>query len=167
MAGADEGQDFERVERFYDRLREQVKSENDLYNQRIIWLITMQAFLFATLGLVLQAKLSLNGQGLNFLIDAVFVLIAVTGILVALISRRILKGAVEVLDELGELWQERLDGFGLSETERALFPFVKGRDDRKPKANHWLLRAGNIPHVFVFAWLCFLVILSVSYIVRY
>lgn len=37
----------------YNILRSQIQHENELYNQRIIWLITIQALLYATIGLIL------------------------------------------------------------------------------------------------------------------
>lgn len=41
--------DLKEAGEFYDRIRERVASEDDLYHRRLTSLISMQAFLFATL----------------------------------------------------------------------------------------------------------------------
>ena len=42
----------DRVLKLYDRLRRQSEPENELHNQQIVWLISMQAFLYGSMALL-------------------------------------------------------------------------------------------------------------------
>ncbi len=162
-----EEKQLKRYERLYDRIRAQVSDENNLYNQRIIWLITMQAFLFATVGLILRGSISSDDAGESLFLKAVYLIIAGTGILVALICYRILGNAREALDSLEDSWNEHL--LQMPSGIRHLFPHPRGRVVmRRPQSSgsppRKLLGSGNLPLVFVLVWPLFVAILLVNWI---
>ncbi|APE44919.1 hypothetical protein BOO69_17020 [Sulfitobacter alexandrii] len=154
--------EFEKASSFYDRIREQVRSEDTLYNQRIIWLISMQAFLFATLGLILQAYLSNEINQSSPLLTGSFVLISITGILVAMVSNRVLSNGRVALNGLRDAWDDFAEGLG-PET-LALLPHPRGKHEKSARQNIWSrgISSGNLPAIFAFVWLCFLAFLIVE-----
>ena len=151
--------DYEKAAAYYDRIREQVRSEDTLYNQRIIWLISMQAFLFATLGLVLQAYLSENVDRSGPLLTGSFVLVALTGILVAMVSNRVIANGRDALNGLRDTWDRYAET--LDEETRALLPHPRGRFETGPRNNVWSrgIGSGNLPLIFAIVWLVFLAFL--------
>lgn len=151
--------EFEKASSFYDKIREQVRSEDTLYNQRIIWLISMQAFLFATLGLILQAYLADGVNQSSPLLTGSFILIAVTGILVAMVSNRVISNGRVALNRLRDQW----DAFAqdLGEEDLALLPHPRGKHEKSERGNIWSrgISSGNLPLIFALVWLGFLAFL--------
>ena len=139
-----------------------MKSEDSLYNQRIIWLISMQAFLFATLGLILQAYLSDVTNRSSPLITGSFILIAITGILVAMVSNRVLSNGRIALNNLRDQWNAFEKG--LSDEDKALIPHPRGKYENSDRGNIWSrgIGSGNLPLVFAIVWLGFLAFLLVE-----
>lgn len=139
-------EDLGRLTNLYDRLRSQVEHENELYNQRIVWLITMQAFLFATIGLLLQSRISATLEW-SARLDGLIVVISIVGVLVAMISNRILGNARRALDEIGRRWSARINTVPPSVSD--WFPNVQGVSGG---SRFTLLRSGHLPKVFILAW---------------
>ena len=151
--------DFERASWFYEKIREQVRSEDSLYNQRIIWLISMQAFLFATLGLILQAYLTEEINRSSPLLTGSFILIALTGILVAMVANQVLANGRNALNSLRDQWDEFAKG--LSKDLAELIPHPRGRHTKSARGSIWSrgVSSGNLPLIFALVWLGFLMFL--------
>ncbi len=149
----------------YDRIRDHVKTENDLYNQRVIWLITMQAILFATVGLVVLAKISDVSGVFGLFLLSIFIIISLTGAMTAVICNKKLNEAREVLNYMGKKWEEYTEGEDFKELDiDELFPQVKGRDDSGDKQPHWLFRSGNLPTIFAWSWFLFAGVAVIEFI---
>lgn len=152
------------LEKIYARLREQVNAENQLYTQRIYWLIFIQAFLFATIGLVLQAILDPNAGPLNGFLISFMAVIALLGMFVGLVCHYIFSGARNSMNELGEMWSEAV-AEAAEEGEARKFPHVRGGTQKNPKRHNWLFRSGYLGLAFVAAWMS-LAILAYVYLLR-
>lgn len=146
----------------YDRLREQVRTENELYNQRIIWLVSMNAFLFATVGLILQAKFSDNagtavdgGFTVEDVLDVFLVVFSVVGGLVSCIAQGLLRGANDARNQVGSMWNDYTRGFEQAALE-AGYPHVLGGLDGDNKTNKYQ-NSDNLPWLFVVTWIVFAV----------
>lgn len=149
------------IEIFYDKVREQIRSENELYNQRIIWLITMQAFLFATLGLILQAKYSTSPGLRDAIFYVSFILIPLTGVYVGLACYRMLGQARDNLDALGKLWDVKSVDLADAK-EISFYPHPKGLNEPIRKRDLSPVRAAYIPLIFVFVWPIFFIFLILA-----
>jgi hypothetical protein len=137
--------DYQRQLDLYDRLHRQVEHENQLYNQRIVWLLSMQAFLFATVSLALQAKLNVHDPGLAWQVDCFIGLMCATGFAVSVISHRVLANGRTVLDALRRSWDEQVAAGALPG-----YPHASGGGGR---ATHAMLRrSGNLPYLFALVW---------------
>ena len=145
---ADDAQ-MAKIDGLYTRLRKQVEHENSLYNQRIVWLITMQAFLFASIGFFLQAKVAAGAEKYGPQIDAFTALVCVVGLLVALISWRTLANSRGVLRRLGKVWDKQAASFP-PELD-AYYPHISGGDGKSTPAV--FLRSGNLPLLFAISWI--------------
>lgn len=155
----------------YARIRDLVRDENTLYNQRIIWLITMQAFLYATLALLLQASLSEEAANHRPLLYLVFFVVAVTGVFVSLTCSAALRLAVKTLDELGRLWDSYVKEHDHPEKLR-FFPHPKGRQDMRrqgadgngchnPRRDlNPIFRPGNLPRWFILSWIAIFIVVT-------
>jgi hypothetical protein len=133
----------------YDRVRGQVEHENELYNQRIIWLITMQAFLYATIGLLMQAKLQPGAEGWANQIDGFIALVCVLGTLVALVCRRLLHNAGAALRAMRARWESVAKD--APEDVLKYFPHVSGGDGADLRGR--LFRSAHLPAFFAVGWL--------------
>ena len=130
----------------YDRLRGQVEHENELYNQRIIWLITMQAFLYATVGLLMQARIQDEGGRWANQIDAFVALVCVLGAIVAGTSNRVLSNSRKSLSDLCRSWDEYR--VGQPPELMRLYPHIGGGVAHRG----YLFRSGNLPIFFAGSW---------------
>ena len=145
------------LEKTYARLREQVNAENQLYTQRIYWLIFIQAFLFATSGLVLQAILEPTASNLNGFLVAFLAVVALLGIFVGMVCHYIFKGARDALGEIGGLWSDAVAASDEEDLTKR-FPHVRGgkikdNQERGPERHNLLFRSGNLGLAFVAAWI--------------
>lgn len=95
--GAADNEDIRQLEGTYAPIRGQVEYEAQLYNQRIVWFITMEAFLFATVGLLVQAVIQTNATVWMNQINGLLMILCALGSVVALITNRILGNAREAL----------------------------------------------------------------------
>ena len=141
----------------YDRYREHIQTENGLYNQRIIWLITIQAFLFATIGLLFQARFFENASGHELVIDLLAFVICILGIAISRISENILGFAREHLKDTRNAWNELLDIWEKDSSVSNMlnqFPHVAGRLSQPDS----MFRSGNLPKFFAFTWIAFIII---------
>lgn len=171
--------EFEKAEKFYQLIREQVRSEDELYNRRITWLISMQAFLFASVGLIVS-KSTMTDLANDILRAGIFLLVAATGILVALTSHKVLSTGRKAMFALKCRWDEYEASLGPE--MRNFFPHPRGMDDRDPagrmvtqpgstaKALQYSdtpasrgLSTGNLPFMFVAIWLGFICLLAYSF----
>ena len=146
------------IELFYRRIRDQYEHENELYNQRIIWLITIQALLYATVGLVLQSLIE-SGMAveLNF-VHLFILLIAVLGILVALVASRTLTNGRKAQEELRDFWNDVLPSMPGHKDYGHLFPAVAGGTVKSPRHGS-IFRSGNLPLYFILSWIASAIIL--------
>jgi len=150
----------------YDRMREQVRTENDLYNQRIIWLVSMNAFLFATVGLILQAKFN-GGAGKSVtaaftvedVLDVFLIVFSIVGGLVSCIAQGLLHGANKARNQVGRMWDDYTSGIEAA-ARRAGYPHVLGGRDGKNKTNKFQ-NSDNLPWLFVATWVVFAVLIVV------
>jgi hypothetical protein len=140
------------LERTYERFREQIRTENDHFNRRTVWMITMESLLFATVGLLMQSHLSNPSDHHPELRFAFEIIIAVTGAVVGLVAYRILLHAVETIEELESRWEKILHDRTTSESERIIFPLIKGRDDSKDSRLESFMKADLLPVIFIVVW---------------
>ena len=140
---SDTGSD--RVLKLYDRLRSQSEHENELYNQQIVWLISMQAFLYGSMALLLQAKLNSHRPDLDVDIDGFTALVCATGFAVAMIANGLLANTRRAFRVIGKLWDLQI----LNVAPLGL-PHVLGGDGSPSRAI--LLRSGNLPKLFAITW---------------
>lgn len=165
---------------FYTRLRAQVEHENILYDQRMMWLVTLQAILFATMGFVIAGFLSKDvfdlesGLPQNAIIVPVLIfvgLICFAGIYAGMACRKTLRQAVQVTEEIDDMWraqrrkifefeQMHLRGPNMTyEDAIGMFPHPRGgwkSDDVDEQLNRTkkndFYRSRYIPLVFVYIW---------------
>jgi magnesium-transporting ATPase (P-type) len=157
----------------YKAYREQVEHENQLHNNRIHWLILIQAILFATFGLLMQPLSRFFFEGAGQPVDqhkvsaALFmatalVIISILAIFVAATCFYTLSGSSNAVKEIRKDWNRIM----LTEDVKALsdfspmFPHVSGSGGNS--ANHSFLRSRNIPVFFIAAWVALMI--SGSYI---
>jgi hypothetical protein len=152
------------LEKAYHRFREQVKDENELYNHRIVWLISMNAFLFATIGLILQAKFPETSVVASLYLEAVMFLFAAVGIFVSLVAWRLLGNARSVLNEIEAQWNDYLDDLGMKSEQLLAFPHVRGGSGKSQAA--MILRSANLPFMFVITWAIFIMWVIAGIVLR-
>lgn len=156
------------LEKCYSRLREQVNAENNLYVQRIYWLIFIQAFLFASVGLALQTVFDSSGKNsTNFALHSFLVMVAVVGVFVGVVCHILFTQARNALDELGAMWVQAMARFGGDEEVLLLFPDVRGGSNKKdsPKGNRRaikIFRSGNLGAAFSLSWLILIAVFLYS-----
>jgi hypothetical protein len=116
----------------------------------------MQAFLFATLGLILQSYLSEDVNRSSPLLTGSFILIAVTGILVAMVSNQVLSNGRVALNNLRDQWDKFSEN--LSNEILELIPHPRGKHEKLDRSNIWSrgIGSGNLPLIFAVVWLGFL-----------
>jgi hypothetical protein len=148
-----EEKEYRHFSDFYKRMRDQVEHENTLYNQRIVWLITMQAFLFATLGLLMQAKVA-ETTVTSLQINCFRYLICFVGLAVALISERILSDARNALKHLRDHW----DQASIPAPYEKFFPHVNGGSGKA--TDRTFRRSRNLPMMFCVVWVIAMVIFA-------
>lgn len=173
-----EADEAERWKAFYDRIRAQIRDENSLYNQRIVWLITMQAFLFAALSLLVRTRFEGKLAGDMLLFPGMAFLIAFTGIAVALVCHNVLVNGRKAQETLERTWDDI--SRGMPDTLRPFYPHPRGRNHvqiavlagegvAQPRAgtalvgrvlnktyhHDGLFRSGALPLMFVFMWVVF------------
>ena len=133
----------------YARVRGQIETEIRLYNQRIVWLITMQAFLFATIGLLVQSLVQPGAMQWIDRIDGLLVIVCVVGVLVALISDRLLANARAACAVMSRFWVSRVSEFSVDLLQ--YYPHVEGGDARNGRGG--FLQSGLLPKYFAMAWI--------------
>lgn len=138
-----------KIDGFYTRLRSQVEHENNIYNQRIVWLITIQAFLYATVGLLFQAKVDDHCDKYAVEIEWFTGLVCFIGMYVALISHKILTDARNALQHLRKIWNKQSANIPPSMAD--FYPHISGGDGKATTA--FFLRSRNLPLLFALSWL--------------
>lgn len=142
--------------------REQVRDENELYNQRVSWLIWINALLFATVGLLFQ---SINFSEASAVVVnglfAVIIVLAVTGAYLSKICRRLLDNAANTLNEVKKSWNSVRDDIPKNAHKYFLHPSggfggtrtaARAEDVYKDSPEETWLRSRYIPDVFVYSW---------------
>lgn len=144
--------DFKKADWLYEKIRERVREEDKLYNQRIIWLISMQAFLFATLGLILRPFLSTDANDAKILLAGCILIVATTGVLVAIVADTVLSNGRDALNGLRDHWTTFADT--LSDEIKDILPHPRGKFEDEPRENVRSrgMSSGNLPVVFMFVW---------------
>ena len=148
----------------YDRFREQVNTENQLYNQRIVWLVSMNAFLFATIGLILQAKfnpeISLSQTLLTFgapvqdIVDGFLILFSLVGFSISMIGDRLIHNTNLVRLYILERWQAYTGQLG---DVQDLHGYLSVEGGSGSSVEHKVLSSDNIPKIFIFTWVFLLI----------
>ena len=143
------------LENLYSHWREQINAENVLYNQRIIWLITIQAFLYATVGLLFRARYETDPSSISFVVDGIILVVCGLGLAISLMSRQLLTNARTALEHLREGWAKIAEKHQMSGDAIGLFPHISGGDGKPGKSARWYLQSGRLPTLFTIAWLFF------------
>jgi hypothetical protein len=160
-------------DKVYNRFRNQIEHENNLYNQRILWLIYIQALLFATLGLMTRARLGIPDESSILAVDLMISVVCFLGMFIAVTSKRVLDNAGQALDELRDHWNSELSPILPAESKR-FFPHISGglgtirtvkknKDQLDKRAKKTIFRSRHLPASFVVAWFAIFIIMAVSW----
>ena len=117
----DSVENAKRVEAFYTLLRDYIKHEDGLINQRATWLMSVQAFLIATFGLSYQKKFEVLAnafiagkvQQLQVMIafyDVFLLLLVAIGIMTSIRAGDSVRAAMAALGRLTEHWNSFVQG---------------------------------------------------------
>ncbi|MDD2800022.1 MAG: hypothetical protein PHE96_01075 [Methylococcales bacterium] len=109
--------DSKRGEEFYSLLRDYIKHEDDLINQRMTWLMSVQSFLIATFGFSYQKKFEIvskalinkETQALGFSIveyDLFLIMLIVVGIATSYFALQSIEAATHSITQLRERWRD-------------------------------------------------------------
>ena len=109
----------------------------------------MQAFLYATVGFLLQAKVADRDGRYLIEIDAFTALVCFLGMYVALISHQILSDARNVLRNLRSFWNKHISR--LSPDMLDFYPHVSGGEGKE--TTRIFLRSRNLPLLFAVSWI--------------
>lgn len=163
------------LDQLYERIRRYVEHEDNVFNQRMSWFITINSFLFATVGLVFQAMpqaltVSDRTQASLLLLGmaAIISIVALTAILVCLFTARVLDHARHSMKRLCEIWEYNTAGMAVA-VLRARWPtrfFGFAMRDKQPVAGVYpfvmgagfvpfrrgILRSGRVAYIFLGAW---------------
>ena len=93
---------------YYREIRDHIKHEDLLCNQRMTWLVTLQAFLFGAYGFSLSAEFGPHGTFSNVQITVATARegIALMGILSSFVIFASLFGALRSIDRLARNWHD-------------------------------------------------------------
>lgn len=134
----------------YYRFRLQIENENNLYSQRLLWFIYIQAFLFATIGLLLGERV-LSVSGVN-VVDQIILVICLFGIYLGLLTKRLLDHATASLDEIRDHWNKNVEP-KIPPNEKMYFPHVSGGVGGTVRTKGILfLRSRWLPLSFSLVW---------------
>ena len=166
--------DAAELKQVYDRFREQVNTENSLYNQRIVWLVSMNAFLFATIGLILQAKFNPDlvdldgtarfGWRLQDIVDAFLIMFCLVGFSISAIGDRLITNTSLVRIYIKDRWDTYLAGLG---DVRDLDGYLSVEGGSGESVEHKMLSSDNIPKIFIITWAIMFCCVSTLWINRY
>lgn len=161
MSDIFEKYDHEIWDKIYYRFRNQVENANENYNHRVLWFIYIQAFLFATIGLLLPERDEIVNFELRGAVDWAILVICILGGYLGILAYVILNHVGAELDELRKDWTA-LTAF-IPEEERLYFPHVAGgrgtiRTLKDPAlteegSRKRLIRSRFLPLVFTAAWM--------------
>ncbi|MEP3275321.1 MAG: hypothetical protein ABJN26_06115 [Stappiaceae bacterium] len=154
----------------YYRFRSQIEHENNLYNQRILWLIYIQALLFATLGLMTRARVYESASEGILAVDLMIIVICFLGAFIGMIGRRIVDNAGVALDEIRIEWSKIIND--IPEVHRRFYLHVAGglgsvRTEKNEKGDKTIFRSRNLPISFVVAWTVIFFIVLVTWFSGY
>jgi hypothetical protein len=91
-------------EKFYTQLRDQIVHEDNLCNQRMTWLIALQAFLFGAYGFSLSAEGAAGAKDISQVINSARTGFAVAGVLSPIPVLAALWAAVRSIGALVDRW---------------------------------------------------------------
>lgn len=135
----------------YHIYREQVVHENNLYNNRITWLLTLNGFLFAGIGFLVQFQLNQENDRNQYLALMIGVGTCFLGIYLSAISNNVLSHCRKVLDKLRTDWKtlqkqdQRIINLG------PYFPHPSGGDGTLQATG--IYRSAYIPRALIVNWL--------------
>lgn len=103
-AALDSPNSFERLTTLYNIYRDYMKHEDDLLNQRTTWLLVIQGFLFATVGVLGEWPLQLGVDRLGH--ERLFLVYVLGGVgfVVGLVALLGIVAASDAIDELRRKW---------------------------------------------------------------
>lgn len=134
---------------FYNMIREQIRHEDNLVNQRLTWLLAIEAFLFAGFAAILTSG------GLSvFQKESFALIIGGFGISFCLISTLSIHAAFVSLKILREKWYETPKG-----NQHAVNAWIKARAKYPPitYVGRGVMRAGSAaygtPTLIILAWI--------------
>lgn len=134
---------------FYKAIRDQIVHEDNLCNQRMTWLITLQAFLFGAYGFSLSAESNQNGVNLRDTIITARTGMAMVGILSSLVVIVALFAAKRSIDRLVDRWYDSYP------EEAKTFPQIIGNYAPAKRRGTRLGQVPifSIPIIFPLVWL--------------
>lgn len=150
-------------DRTYYRFRLQIENENCLYNQRLLWFIYIQAFLFATLAIILSDRFGIQSSIGTKMVDWIAIVLCCFGMYLGFLTKTLLDHAAEALDEIRDEWS-RILSTRMPEDFKDYFPHVAGGTGKIRTQNQGILRSRYLPLSFSFTW-ALILIPYMSYVV--
>lgn len=141
--------------KYYEFLRDEIKREDDITNQRLTWAMAIQGFLIGSITANLSFGWDLNAKiplAIIFSKYALFLVIGLSGFTFAFITYLGVLGARRSIDYTKTLWEERNDAW-------ALYPdYVPQPCGREKAFTFGRYYALGIPVAFMIMWLTEIVI---------
>lgn len=131
---------------YYSLIREQLDNENDLLNQRVMWHVVGQSFLFSSYIMLVNAPKEARNEAVEWLHGPMFWLIGVLGLSVSLLTFPAIYSSIAYMRCLREDY-ERYDVKGQASNR---FPAIGG--DKRLRQISYITPLG-LPIAFTLAWL--------------
>ena len=139
---------------FYREIRDQIKHEDNLCNNRMTWLIALQGFLFTAYGFSISAEAGTNGDQIKQTIAITHAALVLLGTSSAIVIAAALFAAVWSIHRLVDRWY---DSYTIEVTKE--FPQIIGSYSSEKRRG---TRLGQVP-LYVIPGICCLVWLYIQY----
>lgn len=143
----------------YCMVREQIKHEDELVNQRLNWFLVTQGFLIATFGAVYSSDINHIKNRIEIL-NPILISITILGTLLGLLSYLGIRIAHISISNLVQTWEEQKETW--KNNKNINFPQIIWKGNQKQwKANYTTM---GIPALFTAIWLflCNMVIYNIN-----
>lgn len=134
----------------YEMIRKQIEHEDTLVNQRLIWLMLSQAFLFTAFSTILRDIILNNWP--NSIYVNIPLIIAIVGFLLSLFSFSGILAAFQSLRHLRETWYETLPDKKETGKINAGFPQITWVGNKRFRATN---TAYGTPIIIMIMWVIF------------
>lgn len=148
--------ELEKWDRTYYRFRLQIENENNLYNQRLLWFIYIQAFLFATVAIILSNRFGIESSIGTKMVDWITIVICCFGVYLGLLTKTLLDHATDSLNEIRDAWSKLLST-KMPVANLEYFPHVSGGTGKIRTRNVGILRSRYLPLSFSVTWALILI----------